>query len=715
MRYNNVWGNGTQLGYEQNYIGLSAGLGSLAVDPMFRQVETGDYRLLAGSFVIGKGHPTGVDMGALPFVSALSAPVGLTVDVDGEYRWLARWNQQQAQGYNFYWGNHPHLYEQRLDMGNAKAYIMRHLRGGVTYYAAVSAYDSAGNESQLSAEISFYVPPLAQGTYEENHPALSWSGNWTSVTDSHVSGGSYLRSTNLGDKFEMTFVGDTLVIYRNLAPNGGWAKLIIDGQVYGYLAFGFVEPRWQVPIILDRLGSGIHQLSVEVIEHPYLEPSLGSVMIDSFALPSPFAPTSVQRQALEQTNWYRSTAGLPLAIGVQAVHQGAQGHAEFVANNKDHPSVAGLGFHQETANLPGFIGKWSSDRARYFGYSGGLGEDGHFVGDPVGSVDGWMATIYHRNLIMCYGCIELGYGMVNDHRGRFDVLNMGSRTYPSPPKRLIVAYPASGQTNISTEWNGAETPDPLPNKPKPVGYPISIHIVQPPSTAITAANLDGSSPFGFTQQLQRSSQWLITTAELRDVAKQIVPTYLLEQNTDPADYLGPDNAFLVAHKPLKENSTYSVVFAGIDSQGKPSEKRWAFSTGGIVEAPSIQAHLWSEPAFPVNTQEINFFIRLTNQSQYTAQQIRMTVGTPENATFVPNSATTNQGQLQQDAQLVLTLDDLPASATVELHYRVTTNSQPSMPLVVGVPVEVVWHSGNSSYEQIAIVNANYLYLPLVPR
>lgn len=712
-RYNNVWQNGIRWGSEQNYSGVSAGPGSLAVDPLFRQVESGDYRLLAGSPVIGQGFPAGVDMGALPFTPALASPTSLTVS-PGDYRWTVAWPSQPAQGYNLYLGKRSRTYEARIDKGSATAHTLSRVPGGFTYYAAVSAYNAAGDESQLSTEVSFYVPPLTAGAYEETHPALVWSGNWRAGNDNQASGGSYLSSANLGDQVQITFAGDSLVIYRNLAPDGGWARVLIDGKTYGYLAFHFVEPRRRVPAVLDQVGPGLHQISLEVVDLSYLEPPSGAVTVDSITLPSSFAPTVVQQQALARVNWHRTIAGLPPATGVQAIHLGAQGHAEFVANNKDHPSLAGLGFHGQEPSLPGFIGRGPTDRARYFGYTGGVGEDGHFVGNPISSIDGWMATIYHRNLIMCYDCIELGYGMVNDGQSRIDVLNMGSRIYSRPSQRLIFTYPAAGQPHVPMAWDGGEVPDPLPDKPKPVGYPVSIHLFQPADTTLAAA-LTPTFTTTFAPQLPRSANWLITKAEVRDQVNQVVPTYLLEQNTDPARYLGPDNAFLVPHKPLKKNATYFVTLAGIDSRGQPFDQRWAFATGALVEAPTIQAQFWAEPALPINTQTINFVIRLTNQSRFSAQQLRITVNPPVNATFAPASATATQGQLQQGTQLILTLPEFPANTTVELRYQVITGSLPPAPLVVRAPVEIGWHSGNLYREQVAIINAKYLYLPLVAR
>jgi len=712
-QYNNVWSNGAEWGTNQDYDGVQAGPGSLSIDPLFRHLEHGDYRLFAGSPMINSGYPVGTDIGARPFMPALAITLKARLTPNGAYQWRVSWDLHQVTGFNLYLQESDTSHVKRLNGEGITEYNFSHLLGNKTYYVSVSAYDENGNESRPSSKISFFVPPLAHGQHEEDSSGLTWSAGWSAVADSNSSGGEHYASSTMGSQLQLTFSGESLVLYRTLSTQGGWATLWLDGQLYGYISFSFVSARAKVPIVIVGLENKVHHLVLEVAKHPYLEPNQGVVTLDSIEIPSPYTPTTAQQQAVARVNWHRTIAGLPPAVGVQSIHLGAQSHVEFVANNQGHPSLAGLGFHRQDANLPGFSGEWPSDRARYYGYTGGLGEDGHFIGDPLRSVDGWMETVYHRNLIMCYGCIEMGYGMVHDQRGNFDALNMGSRTYPLPATRLIFSYPAQNQANVPREWNGGEIPDPLPDKPKPVGYPVSIHIVQP-SSALAATTATTPLPtFTFAQQALRADQWQLIKAEIRTIDHQVVPTYMLDQNTDPAQYLAPDNAFLIPSAPLQENATYYALFAGIDSQGKPFEKRWAFSTGNTLEAPTIQTRVWSALPPPTTRAEVTFFVQLSNTSPYTARQLRIVFDPPQNAQFIPGSAAATQGQVQEGEQLAVTVDSLPGNTAVELHYRVTTNSSASTPVVVRVPFTVTWHSGNLSGEQVVILNAEQFYLPLI--
>lgn len=399
---------------------------------------------------------------------------------------------------------------------------------------------------------------IEKGTYQEDSPALTLVGNWQKHTEREANSGGYITNDKFGDTVSLTFSGDSIVLLQKKDPKGGFVSVLIDDEYYGTLWFYAPEERWQVPTIFEGLGSGIHTITMQIgQDHPDGWPHT-SVFIDAFVLPSSYSPTKPQTQALERVNYYRTIAGLPLAQSVQPIHMGAQSHAEFLANNrKDDPRLDGLGAHNEFADLPGFTGTLPGERSGYFGYSYFTQEGIHFIGDPVQSVDEWMATVYHRFPTMCYSCTDLGYGMVRDDRGRFDVLNMGYRTNPVLDGRVIYTYPANGQKDVPILWDGGEIPDPLPNKPRPLGYPVSLHIQQP----------------SFFWDM-----WQLTKAELRVQGGQLVPSYVLEQQNDLNSLLSPDVVFIVPHQPLLHNTNYEAHVSGIDSTGLPFEHTWSFTT-----------------------------------------------------------------------------------------------------------------------------------------
>jgi hypothetical protein len=73
------------------------------------------------------------------------------------------WNPSvdpRIAGYYLYQGTASHNYTQQIDEGNVTQATVTGLTPGLTYYFAVSAYDTIGLESMLSPEIS-YTPPLS--------------------------------------------------------------------------------------------------------------------------------------------------------------------------------------------------------------------------------------------------------------------------------------------------------------------------------------------------------------------------------------------------------------------------------------------------------------------------------------------------------------------------------------------------------------------------
>jgi hypothetical protein len=61
-------------------------------------------------------------------------------------------------GYNMYYGTTSGRYTNSVDVGSATRCAISALQEGVTYYLAVTAYDSAGNQSGYSDEITYSVP-----------------------------------------------------------------------------------------------------------------------------------------------------------------------------------------------------------------------------------------------------------------------------------------------------------------------------------------------------------------------------------------------------------------------------------------------------------------------------------------------------------------------------------------------------------------------------
>ena len=68
-------------------------------------------------------------------------------------------------GYKLYYGTASRSYAQNVSVGNVTSYTLNNLTDGVTYYFAVTAYDTANNESSYSNEVSKAMAPVTPTQY----------------------------------------------------------------------------------------------------------------------------------------------------------------------------------------------------------------------------------------------------------------------------------------------------------------------------------------------------------------------------------------------------------------------------------------------------------------------------------------------------------------------------------------------------------------------
>jgi len=118
-------------------------------------------------------------------------------------------------GYKVYYGTASGNYTQTINVGNVTTYIAANLTDGLTYYFAVTASDTLGNESGYSNEVSKTTgtvdttPPVISGVYtsaiSSNSATINWTTNETS--DTQVEYGttiSYGNSTTLNTSLVTT-------------------------------------------------------------------------------------------------------------------------------------------------------------------------------------------------------------------------------------------------------------------------------------------------------------------------------------------------------------------------------------------------------------------------------------------------------------------------------------------------------------------------------
>jgi len=302
--------------------------------------------------------------------------------------------------------------------------------------------------------------------------------------------------------------------------------------------------------------------------------------------------------------------------------------------------------HIEDPNQPDFVGVNSNNRAAYFGYSQNTSEDAFPGQTAAGSVDGWIATVYHRNPILAYANTDIGFGLSGANTMTQSVMDCGNPRGGAPASRLLNTYPVNGQNNVGLTFSG-ESPSPLPAGVTSSGFPISLQISQPTFTPGIAT---------------------AATYQLTDSTGNAIPTYNIDATNDPNPAYHPaDTYFILPQQPLSPASTYNAQIAGIDTQGNPFRVAWSFNT--IPNAAIVSVLPFD---FTANSAWIQWSYAgpissiVSTQVAYgetTAYGNKVTTGGRPNGGVIPNSVALNLTGLKPGTTYHLQITDTDTSGT----------------------------------------------------
>jgi len=105
--------------------------------------------LIATALLVDNGHSQQSSGG----ISSL----GISDDATVGFSWRPNAEPNLA-GYRLYVGTQPGVYSGFVDVGSATAFELRELIRGMTYYFALTAYNTAGVESNFSPELTRQIP-----------------------------------------------------------------------------------------------------------------------------------------------------------------------------------------------------------------------------------------------------------------------------------------------------------------------------------------------------------------------------------------------------------------------------------------------------------------------------------------------------------------------------------------------------------------------------
>jgi hypothetical protein len=156
---------------------------------------------------LSKGNPPKVDHPLidltpfllLSFVSLLlllSTQVAAHAD-QATLAWKAS-SSSGITGYMLYYGTRSHDYSSSIDVGNKTDGTITGLQDGVTYYAAVTAYDEQGAQSGYSDEINFSLQSGAVTATSSDTSGSTTSSPASGATSSADTGSSAAASSGGG-------------------------------------------------------------------------------------------------------------------------------------------------------------------------------------------------------------------------------------------------------------------------------------------------------------------------------------------------------------------------------------------------------------------------------------------------------------------------------------------------------------------------------------
>jgi len=305
--------------------------------------------------------------------------------------------------------------------------------------------------------------------------------------------------------------------------------------------------------LVQMTSSSSHAQSATCIDacQPQAKTTIADFIADTATITSD--PSSPAEEAVARANYYRAIVGtIPLQAHPTLVEATAN-HTNYRLLNYADGSAGIYGAHGEVEGKPGFTGKWPKDRIATTNYPWwGGAEVMHGLGDPLASVDDWMATVYHRFPILEPYNHYVGYAHNAGAPVAVDVMDFGAGPTAAgvwmPATPYPLAYPVDGQSDVPPSWGGAESPSPLPDGVNgPVGYPFTLQAI--------------------------GGKLTITQAELRTADGTLVATH-----PNPADCAAGRCLALIAVAPLAPHTSYSVTAAG-DVSGIAFQQQWRFTTG----------------------------------------------------------------------------------------------------------------------------------------
>jgi hypothetical protein len=152
------------------------------------------------------------------------------------------------------------------------------------------------------------VAPVAL-RFEDTDPAVVYSGNWSTITDSRASGNTVHRSNQGGAAATFSFSGTSVTWVTSRGPNRGIARVLIDGAAQPTVDLYAASESFQQEITYLGLADTAHTIRVEVTGTRSGPSTDNFVDIDAFvAFGAPTTPVPTPTLAATATPTPTATA-----------------------------------------------------------------------------------------------------------------------------------------------------------------------------------------------------------------------------------------------------------------------------------------------------------------------------------------------------------------------------------------------------------------------
>lgn len=343
-----------------------------------------------------------------------------------------------------------------------------------------------------------------------------------------VSAGATLSEGGVG--------GEGWTLRRDVQALPGHPNYAVFPGYYAGLVRNFAEGMW-APTGRQWAATVSGGVLLPAVDGRRLE-FVGGPLDAALLLPGDPQPTD-SADMINEANRMRAAVGLLPLIGDAKIAQAAHNHSVYWTLNQSHGSS-----HWETPGTPGFTGADPSERCAAVGAV--CGAEVMYSGMEKGSdaVQGWIATAFHRGLLMNSGVYRVGGGLALPGPAVMDAAG----SLWSAPVGKPFGYPRGTYTG-PLSYSG-EIPD-------PASYCSARSISAPFGTAISI-------------QLPGLSDDAPDHVSVREVGGHEVAGCLLSQmdEFDPVVFQ-PDDA-------LRPATTYEATATW---QGNHPDLHWTFTTG----------------------------------------------------------------------------------------------------------------------------------------